>query len=283
MHSIKGGKERGKQLKLDPEHQSKSGRKGGEKTIQLHPEQSINNWSKNNLELQSRISSETVRRTHQNDPTLASRMGKSTYQKHPELASKIAKKTHQKYPNLASRMGKSTHLRHPEQASMMGKISYQKHPGDNLRKAELFFEKHPDFRSNVAKKTHQKMKENDPEGYSKKQTDAMPAGSKGKTKPEKIMGDILPNDFVYNQHFICGAPDFRSESRKIIIQVDGPRHYKTMGKFYDKEKVIKTQEKDKRQEIRWAEEGYKVYRFTDIEINKEKDKVAERVKKILSI
>lgn len=128
----RAAKTRGEQLKLDIEHQRRAGRLGGLKTKEIqksHPEilkpfieaGKLNNpklikWKTENKDLEKKISSETAKKTHEQQPNLASRMGKSTQQKHPNQSSETAKLTHQKDPGLASRMGKSTHQKHPEQA-----------------------------------------------------------------------------------------------------------------------------------------------------------------------
>ena len=118
----------------------------------------------------------------------------------------------------------------------------------------------------AAKKMHSDFKERDPKGYIEHQTKAMLAVQRPSTQ-EKIMYWLLPEDFIFDEFFICGAPDFRSPERKIILQVDGPTHYKTMGKYYGEDRLRKTQERDARQEEIWRKEGYTVFRLTDYEIN----------------
>lgn len=91
QHQKKAGKQRGLQLKIDKEHQSKAGKLGGLKTKEvqkLHPEilypfleAGKNNnpillkWKEEHPEENHKISSETAKRTHQKDPSLASWMG----------------------------------------------------------------------------------------------------------------------------------------------------------------------------------------------------------------
>lgn len=227
------------------------------------------------------MASETAKLTHKKYPFLASRMGKSTHQKHPNQASEMGKSTQIKHPNQSREVILKTLQKYPDLPKRNGLLVSKIHPHLAKERGKLCQLKHPNLSSETLKNTHREMREKNPEKYSERQTKAMIAGSKGKTIPEKIMESLLPPDFIYNQSFLCGAPDFRSESRKVIIQVDGPTHYKTMGKFYGESRLIKRQQTDQRQDKRWGEEGYKIFRFTDVEITKEKGKIIGKLKQIL--
>lgn len=87
----RAAKKRGEQLKLDIEHQSKAGKRGGLKTRQiqkLRPEilkpfieagkrnnSKLLKWKTENRDILTEISRRTAKRTHQKYPGLASRMG----------------------------------------------------------------------------------------------------------------------------------------------------------------------------------------------------------------
>ncbi len=173
----------------------------------------------------------------------------------PDFLSKIAKRTHKRYPNLASRMGKSTH------------------------------KKYPNLASERLKETIKKWKERDSASYYLACAKGM-ATVKMPSIPEKRMRALLPREFIFQKLFRYedrySVPDFRDPKRRIVIQVDGPTHYKTMGKFYNIDRLRKTQQKDKMQEKWWKEMGYKVYRFKDVDIIKKPEEVKSRLKNILS-
>lgn len=74
------------------------------------------------------------------------------------------------------------------------------------------------------------------------------------SKPERTMKSWLPPDFLHGKEFLGTEPDFRSETRKIIIEVDGV-YWHNMRKEDD---VLK----DKLRRL----QGYSTYRFTDLQI-----------------
>ncbi|OGY49109.1 MAG: hypothetical protein A3D39_01660 [Candidatus Buchananbacteria bacterium RIFCSPHIGHO2_02_FULL_39_17] len=245
------------------------------KTIQKHPDfarmgglavqktgepvAKLLKWKYDDPERARKVSSETMKKTLKIYPDLPIRNGKLVMQK---------------YPDQPSRMGKITMSRHPKQASLMGKSTHQKHP--NMSSERL-------------KQTIKDWKKRDLEGYYKACASGMQAaGKKRVTIPEKLMGELLPDDFIFNKIFRCNSkeilytvPDFRSEKRKIIIEVDGPTHYKTLGKRYGEERLKVTILKDNLKNQLWKRMGYQVYRFTDQEIIHHNDEVREKLKKFL--
>lgn len=154
--------------------------------------------------------------------------------------SKRGKRTMEKHPGQASRMGKITHQRHPEQARWMG-----------LRTNEL----HPELAKERGLKSIELQTK---KGFF--------------SKPERIMKNILPTDFIHNERLgNIGVPDFHSKKRKIIIEVDGIY-------WHSKEENKK---RDKAKDSYYKKMGYEVYRFKDIDIVKDIDSVKERLRKIL--
>jgi len=128
---------------------------------------------------------------------------------------------------------------------------------------------------------HKKWRETNPIKYSLRQSKAM-ASNKFPSKPELKLQSILPIDFELNKIIGSGGEaDLHSKQRKIIFEVDGPTHYKTLGNFYNLERLKKTQERDKNKKILWNKEGYKVFRFSDIAIMKDTEDVKKRLKDIL--
>lgn len=241
-------------MKKYPDHLNRLGKITQERRPDVL--QNLLKWKKNNYELARTISKETIKRTLRTFPDLPKRAGLMMHIKHPGKASKTAKETHKKRPELASQMGKSTHKKHPRMASER------------------------------MKKTIKEWKERDPEGYSKACAKGMVSNAlKKPTKPEKKMQSLLPKDFAYNklmrlQTGYC-VPDFRSLKRKIIIEVDGPTHYRTMGTKYSSERLQKTKLKDKLRKKEWRKNGYKVYRFFDFDVMKNEKRVRKKLKRIL--
>ncbi len=78
------------------------------------------------------------------------------------------------------------------------------------------------------------------------------------SKQEQIMKGLLPVDFIHNKRFHNTIPDFRSEERKIIIEVDGVY-------WHSFEKVV---EKDKRNNEERINKGYKIFRIPHTDVNK---------------
>jgi len=128
---------------------------------------------------------------------------------------------------------------------------------------------------------HKKWRLNDPISYSLRQSRAM-ASNKYPSKPELKLKSILPKDFELNKIIGKGGEaDLHSNQRKIIIEIDGPTHYKTLGNYYNQKKLENTKERDKRKTYNWENMGYKVYRFTDIDVMKKEKETKERLKEIL--
>ena len=93
-----------------------------------------------------------------------------------------------------------------------------------------------------------------------------------------MIRELLPNDFVFNEWFGNGFPDFRSDERKIIIEFNGIAHYKPIyGLSQFQKRIIKDKEKKEYALSR----GYKHYELTykDFENKREfKNKIMEIIK-----
>ena len=81
------------------------------------------------------------------------------------------------------------------------------------------------------------------------------------SKPQRIMQQLLPKDFIMDQQFGDSIPDFRSEKRKIIIEVDSEY-------FHSPIKFPKQAKKDERHNKEWIEKGYNVFRIPSEDVNK---------------
>lgn len=211
------------------EHQSKAGKKRGEQ-LKLdieHQKKAGKLGGARTIELHPE---QSITVWSKKNPELSSKISsitaKSTHKKYPKLWSKTAIKTHKKYPGLASRMGKSTYKKHPEQSRLTAIKTHKKYPS---------------LASRMGCKS------------------AEVQSSKGfVSKPQKIMRELLPNDFIMDKVFCGGVPDFRNKERKIIIEVDGVY-------WHSKDSAKK---KDKKQTKTWIKKGYKVFRITDLEVLK---------------
>jgi len=76
------------------------------------------------------------------------------------------------------------------------------------------------------------------------------------SEPEKRVKSILPEDFRHNKKFGRFFPDFRSERRKIIIEVDGVRWHSMPHRIIS----------DRKRENFFRSEGYMVIHITDIQV-----------------
>jgi len=195
------------------------------------PTEYLLKWKKENPELVRKMAIENIIKTNK---------------KYPNLSRDTAIATHKKYPGLASIMGKSTQLKHPNQSSI------------NMTK------------------TNERLMREDPEGYKlQRRNTGIELNKKYPnlkyrrieiqsekgfiSKPQKVMRKCLPEDFVMDKQFGYSIPDFRSEERKIIVEVDGEYHH---GKNFPKN--IK---RDKRYNKEWIEKGYKVFRIPSKQVN----------------
>lgn len=172
-------------------------------------------------------------------PEHASRCGKITHQKYPNLHRDVALKLNKDRPELGLRLveyGK----KHPE--CRKGIIQWSKDHPEHCRAIGIMVnKKYPNLRREVGIKSALKQMKG---GFMSNQ--------------EKIMRNLLPNDFVHNQPLgRIGIPDFQSAERKIVIQVDGVY-------WHSNEKAKK---RDATQTKYWERMGYQVFRFTDIDVN----------------
>jgi very-short-patch-repair endonuclease len=77
------------------------------------------------------------------------------------------------------------------------------------------------------------------------------------SKPELIMKELLPIDFIHNKYFEGGIPDFRSPELKIIIEVDGKYWHSFPERI----------ERDNKHTKHWQEMGYTVFRIPEKDVN----------------
>ena len=91
------------------------------------------------------------------------------------------------------------------------------------------------------------------------------AAQKGMNRPESAIRLILPPRFLNNYRLQLGnysfLPDFCDPIKKQIVWIDGPRHYRTMGKSYGQERLNKTILKDKKQDEIVTQLGYTFIRL----------------------
>jgi very-short-patch-repair endonuclease len=92
------------------------------------------------------------------------------------------------------------------------------------------------------------------------------------SKAEKQMREWLPADFFHGKRLGKFVPDFYSPSRKVIIEVDGIYWHS----------LPKIREKDTFKRAYFHKMGYRLYRFTDADIQKNADFVKLKLKEILS-
>lgn len=180
----------------------------------------------------------------------------------PELAlkacSEAGKKAHKKYPDLASRMGKSTHRKHPGLASERMKRTNRRLMKEDYN---LFIKVRKEGSRKGNETIHKK-------GF--------------RSKEEKMMRTLLPEDFLWDKNFAGTCPDFRSKSRKVIIEVDGPYHRQPIGNTeLARQKFEKCKIRDPRNEGIWRRLGYTFYRFRDDDIRKKFDEIKNKVKSLL--
>jgi len=93
------------------------------------------------------------------------------------------------------------------------------------------------------------------------------------SKPEKIMKSWLPSDFLHGIRFGRFVPDFRSDKRRIIIEVDGVHWHSTPERI----------KSDKNKDIFYKNSGYKIYRFTDIDIIKNPKSVKQQLESFVGV
>ena len=78
------------------------------------------------------------------------------------------------------------------------------------------------------------------------------------SKQQNIMRKLLPNDFIMDKRFCGSIPDFRSEKRKIIVEVDGVYRHSSN----------KAVQRDQRHNKEYKKQGYTVFRIPHTDVDK---------------
>jgi hypothetical protein len=172
-------------------HQQKAGRIGGKRTNELHDVSTkFNNLPKYKLR---EFASRGGRQTQKLHPGLSSRTLKRTHKEHPaDYWSKIMKRTQRKYPNLAKKAGLKTQRLHPEIAEGLVKW-HGAHPKMRSIIQKRNIQQNPELRKKSSmrfKKTHERWKNRDIEGYKQHQREA---GISGGHKGGKMTHKLHPN------------------------------------------------------------------------------------------
>ncbi len=214
-------------------------------------------WRKNNPKAFALHQKKAFKKLLEKNPNHQSKAGKKGGKRKEELhpltkeqASSMGKKSYKNNPNHVRDIAKKLHRDNPRLASELGKRCQKKHP-EIKEKLVRWLRKNPEHLSQIP--------------YSG-------------TKPELMIRELLPNDFVFNKWFGNGFPDFRSDKRKIIIEFNGIAHYKPIyGLSQFQKRIIK----DKEKKDYALSKGYKYYELTykDFENKREfKNKVLEIIK-----
>jgi len=222
------------------------GKIGGKVTQQKHPElrKKFGQWVKDNPERLYESRKKGGKVNYQKNGRKNINKAIKWCREHPEFMSKHALKIHKKYPNLGKK-------------ACQGLLKWKKENPDLVKK----------IGQKAGQKAgiimHKNWKKRDPKGYRQHQIKACIKGLESQTKkgfvskPELLMKQMLPTDFLHGVELGGFIPDFHSPERKIVIEVDGVYwHSKPEAK-----------EKDEIKNKRYQNMGYQVFRFTDLDVH----------------
>ena len=235
------------------EHQRKAGIIGG-KTPKF---ETSNMGQFIRTEKHREISRKNMKKLILKYPNMNYENGKKVHIMYPTMSSDTAKKTHKKYPDLAYRMGHSTQIKHPNQSSIFMNQTNKRLMQENPEKYRLqrsstmikFHKEHPEYAKNSMTNLNKKYPNMAREASLKAVEIQSQIGFI--SKPEQIIKQLLPDDFLHGKRLGNSVPDFHSIERKIVVEVDGEYWHSKLN----------AQKRDINHNEMWQRMGYKVFRI----------------------
>ena len=249
------------------------------KFISLSEERIIRNLYDNpqsNKEVREKTRRAAIRRAQTEEgKEHLKRLGMITSTKHPEIGGKLGQWV-KDHPEHSRRVIRETRKKYPNYFGGLGCACHLKNPGHWNKTIGRWRKENPELHrlQNINNGSNGQVlaqyAKNNKEEYIKYGSMSFEKQAKFThvSKPEKIMKTLLPKDFIMNKRFGRYVPDFRSEKRKMIIEVDGIYwHNYPLGKPSDKIRDKYYQNK-----------GYTTFRFWDKSL--EIATIKKKIKKI---